>query len=212
MVGVQREFVRPVVKPGEMFDRFIGDEDPAVKVAAAHDTAWALLDRVQSMADPELVQRVLRLVEAEGIDDIARLWSNAHEASLPGLLWRLYLLQTVVSGDPQQASVMFDHGNLVITTIDPIVAGAQLPITPETVRMMCDEILRGAFTGDFAIALERAASASEVFAAGAADLADSREATDEVQATKLTRQALRFSEIAEDFRSGARAWRTGLVH
>lgn len=204
--------MRPVVQPGEMFDRFIGDEDPATKVAAAHDTAWALLDHVQKHADPGLVRRVIGLIEAEGIDDIARLWANAHESSLPGLLWRLYLLQTVVATNPQQASVVFDHGTLVSTTIDPIVAGVQTPITPESVRLMCDEILRGAFTGDFAIALERASSASEVFATGATELADRREAADEVHGTQLTRQALRFSEIAEDFRAGARAWRAGLVH
>lgn len=206
-----REFQRPAIKPGSVFERFIGADDPATAYAAAHDTAWALLHHVRKNSDPEIVKRVVTIAATEGIDDIARLWANAHETSLPGLLWRLYLLHSVVSANPEQASQLFEQGHLRSVTIDPIVAGVEDPISPESVREMCDEILHGAFTGDFAIALERAASASAVFASGATDIADQREPHDEVHGTKLTRQALRFSEMAEQFRTGARSWRAGLV-
>lgn len=208
---MEREFKKPAIKPGEIFERFEGAEDPAVRYAAAHDTAWALLYRVRQNADPELVTRVIDIAQHQGIDDIARLWMTTPATSLPGLLWRLYLVKSVVSEDPEHASLLFDRGSLESVTIDPIVAGVKYPISPDSVRDMCDEILRGAFTGDFAIALERAASACSVFAAGATHLADQREIDDEVQSTSLTRQALRFTEMADDLKAGARAWRSGLV-
>lgn len=209
---MERQFQRPVLQPGELLDRHIGSEDPAVQYAVARDTAWALLNRIQAQPDPELVERVINLVRTEGIDEVATLWSTAHETSLPGLLWRLYLLHGVVSANPEQASELFDHGRLATDTIDAIVAGAEEPISPESVRRMCDAILRGAFTGDFAIALERAASASEVFAAGATQIADAREPFAEDESTKLTRQALRLSEMAAHFREGAHAFRLGALH
>ena len=34
------------------------------------------------------------LVDREGVDVIAELWSHADPDSLPGILWRLYLLRT----------------------------------------------------------------------------------------------------------------------
>lgn len=208
---MDRPFQKPVLKPGEAFDRMIGIDDPAARYQAAHDTAWALLDHVRETRDPQLVQHVITLVEREGIDDVASLWSSSHEHSLPGLLWRLYLLHRVVTVSPEHASELFDHGSLTIGTIDPIVAGVREPISPGSVREMCDEILRGAFTGDFAIALERAASACQVLSTGAREIADMREIIDEQHGTTLTRQALRFSQIAEDFTRGARAWRAGAI-
>lgn len=59
-----------------------------------HASAAALLDRVHHTQDAELVERVLTLVEREGVDVIAELWSHADPDSLPGILWRLYLLRT----------------------------------------------------------------------------------------------------------------------
>ena len=40
------------------------------------------------------MERVLTLVDREGVDVIAELWSHADPDSLPGILWRLYLLRT----------------------------------------------------------------------------------------------------------------------
>lgn len=44
--------------------------------------------------DPAIVERVLTLVDREGVDVIAELWSKADPDSLPGVLWRLYLLRS----------------------------------------------------------------------------------------------------------------------
>lgn len=211
-----RQFDRPVLKASEVFDRLVGVEDPADQFSLTHDTAWALLNRVRKQADPELVKRVIEVAQTHGIDEIAELWSGAHELSLPGLLWRLYLLYGVISQQPEHASHLFEAGVARSITIDPAVAGITEPISPESVRDLCYEILRGVFIGDFAVALDRAASTCSVLADGATELADTREGhfdeSADMDGTKLTRQALRFDELSRQFRAGARAWRAGDMH
>lgn len=211
-----RQFDRPVLQSSDVFDQLVGVDDPADQFALTHDTAWALLDRVKRQADPGLVKRVIEVAETHGIDDIAELWSSAHELTLPGLLWRLYLLHGVVSQQPEHASHLFEEGVSRSVTIHPTVAGISEPVSPESIRALCQEILRGAFTGDFAAALDRAASTCAVLAEGAASLADTREGHVDDEAdrdgTRLTRQALRFDELARQFSAGANAWRAGTVH
>lgn len=206
-----REFQRPVLKATDRFDWFIGSDDPAVLHRLAHDTSWALLDRVRSQHDPELVQRVIEVADGEGIHDIAELWSKSHPKSLSGLLWRLYLLRRLVTVNPEGATELFDIGLRTAQTIDPVVAGVAAPVTPEAIRDLCNVILRGAFTSDFADALDRAASAAHIFSMGAAALADDRDPHDPTHAADLTTQALRFDEMARELRAGATSWRAGTV-
>ena len=85
-------------RPGQldqmMADNIAGGADPAQINEMSHASAAALLDRVHHTQDAELVERVLTLVDREGVDVIAELWSSAEPDSLPGILWRLYLLRT----------------------------------------------------------------------------------------------------------------------
>ena len=84
-------------RPGQldqmMADNIAGGADPAEINEMCHASAAALLDRVHHTQDAELVERVLTLVDREGVDVIAELWSHADPDSLPGILWRLYLLR-----------------------------------------------------------------------------------------------------------------------
>ena len=85
-------------RPGQldqmMADNIAGGADPAQINEMSHASAAALLDRVHHTQDAALVERVLTLVDREGVDVIAELWSHAEPDSLPGILWRLYLLRT----------------------------------------------------------------------------------------------------------------------
>lgn len=206
-----REFQRPLVQAGEMFEWIVGAPDPAEAHQLAHDTAWALLDRVRSAPDRELVQRVVRLADGEGIHDIAELWSAAHPRSLAGILWRLYLLQRVITTHREAAVELFGLGVQHAQTIDPVVVGAPDPVSPDALDQLCDEILRGAFAGDFSVALDRAASTCHVLATGATALADERDAYDDAHAHLLTRQALRFDQFARDLRHGSALWLDGTL-
>ncbi|WP_336652088.1 MULTISPECIES: hypothetical protein [unclassified Leucobacter] len=205
-----REHQRPVLQPTADFDWIIGSDEPGAAHRLAQQTSWALLDRVRSGADPEVVERVVGLASSgPGIDDIAELWAQEGTHSLAGVLWRLYLLRRVVAGDAEGSADLFRRGSTVATTIDPVVAGAAEPVTPGSIGELCDTILRGAFVGDLGAALDRAASYCRVMALGAADLADTRDTHDDAHAGQLTTRALRYSKMAQELHAGARRWRDG---
>lgn len=208
---MSREHLRPVLQPSAQFDWRIGFDDPGTTSRLAQETSWALLDRVRGVADPEIVDRVVGLAAGDGIDDIAELWSTEGEHSLAGVLWRLYLLRRAVAADDAGAADLFRRGLAATVTIDPVVAGAAEPVTPESISALCDTILRGAFLGELDIALERAASYCRVMALGSADLADARDAYNEPHAAHLTSRALRYSTLAHELHAGARRWRDGTL-
>ena len=85
--------------PGSALDPAVADGlasgmDPQALSEMSHLSAAALLDRVRHSEDPAVVERVLTLVETVGVDEIAELWSDTEPDSLPGVLWRLYMLRT----------------------------------------------------------------------------------------------------------------------
>jgi len=193
-----------------MFEGFLGAEDPAHLSRVAHDTAAAVLARVRADPDPEVVARLVTYTDEHGIDAIAELWSQASPKSLPGALWRIYLLRTLIRQDAAGTSLAYQRGTEVSRTIDQVVAGAPVPAGPAEVQQLADAVLRGVFTGDFAVALERAAAFCRVTSAGFASLADDADATDAVhpgRSERLTRRALRLDSLADEFASCARLWR-----
>ncbi len=193
-----------------MFEGYLGAEDPAQLSRVAHDTAAAILSRVRADPDPEVVARLVSYTDEHGIDAIAELWSRASAKSLPGALWRVYLLRALIRQDPHAMSLAFQRGSEVSSTIDQVVAGAAIPAGPDEVRELADRILHGVFTGDFAVALERAAAFARVAAAGFVSLADDADAADAVHPDRpatLTTRALRLTELADELASCARLWR-----
>jgi len=200
-----------MLRPTDVFDWIIGGDEPGAAHRLAQETSWALLDRVRSQADPHVVDRVVALAAGSGIDDIAELWSGAGAHSLAGQLWRIYLLHRAVEADPAGTAELFRIGRAAAVSIDPVVAGVAEPVTPETINEMCDRILRGVFTGDLAIALERAASYCRVMSIGAASLADDRDSHDDQHAGELTARSLRYAKFAEELQAGAHRWRDGTL-
>lgn len=205
------EFHRPVRMPAEHFDFVKGGEDPAVIVRSAHETARALVSRVRANPDPEVVSRLVSFAEREGIDAVAELWSRAAAVSLPGALWRLYLLREMVRRDPDLVSLAFNRGAERLRSIDPVIAGAPTPAGPEEIMALADEILRGVFEGDLGLALDRAAAFARVTADGSLDLADDADATEPERAEVLTKRAARLSSLAEELSVSARLQRDGAL-
>ncbi|MET0590789.1 MAG: DNA-directed RNA polymerase subunit beta [Naasia sp.] len=200
---------RPVRFAGHRFEAFEGGSDPAAVSRLAHETANALLARVRSQPDAEILERLVTFADENGIDAIAELWSRATARSLPGTLWRIYLLRTMIGADPAGGSLFFQRGIEISETIDPVVAGAPDPAGPSEVLVLADDILRGVFSGDLAIALDRAAAFCRVSAAGCTSVADDLESTEPERSTELTRRALRLSEIGADLSASSKLWRTG---
>ena len=190
-----------------MFDRFYAGDDPAEVLRAAHSTAQALLARARHDESGVVVDRLVSFTDVHGMDDIAELWSRSPAVSLPGALWRLYLLQRMIHDDPQTAALLYEGGRVHLDSVDPVVAGAPAPAGPDELVSLIDTILRGVFEGDFAIALERAAAFCRVEASGATHLADDYEPTEPDRASALTTRALRLSTYARDLAASAALWR-----
>lgn len=203
------DFHKPTQYSGDKFDTYEGGEDPAAVLRAAHDTAHALVDRARDTDDPEVIARLIAYTDAHGIDAIAELWARSSARSLPGALWRIYLMRVLIRQDPDGTSLLFQRGSEVLQTIDTVVAGAPMPTGPEEITELADEILRGLFTGDFAIALDRAAAFCRICAAGATSIADDSDFTSPERATELTSRADRFVITADEFTACARLQRVG---
>lgn len=198
------EYHKPTQFSGAQFEAMMGGEDPAQISRVAHETAGALLSRVRKRPDPEVVERLVAFTDDHGIDTVAELWSRASPHSLPGALWSIYLLRTLTRQDAVESSFLYQRGTEVAVTIDPLVAGATSPTGPAEITALSDQILRGLFQGDFAVALERAAAFCRVTALGATSLADDVEVTSPERGTALTTKALRLSQIASEMGSCAR--------
>jgi hypothetical protein len=206
---VSEAFHKPVRRPSELFDRLFGSEDPAEVSRVAHQTAQALMARVREEPEGGAIERLVAFTDEHGIDTIAELWSRSPAKTLPGALWRIYLLQLMIHGDPATASLLYERGRAELPSVDALVAGAPSPAGPDELIALSDTILRGVFEGDFAVALDRAASFCRVQASGATHLADDYESTEPERASALTTRALRLSTYASDLDAAARLWRTG---
>lgn len=207
MTDDSRHFHKPVRRPAELFDRLFSADDPAEVSRVAHATASALLSRVRAEPDATIIDRLVSFTDDHGIDDIAELWSGAPATSLPGALWRLYLLQAMIHDDPRTAALLYERGRTALASADEVVAGAPAPAGPDELVALIDTVMRGLFEGDFAIALDRAAAFCRVAASGATHLADDYEPTEPRRASALTTRALRLSSYADDLSASAGLWR-----
>lgn len=221
-------------RPGQldqmMADNIAGGADPAQINEMSHASAAALLDRVHHTQDAELVERVLTLVDREGVDVIAELWSKSEPDSLPGILWRLYVLRTWMRKNRESIARLWRVGEPVATTASAIAGVDQAP-TEDDIAHIADSILAGAFTGDFAIALERAAAFTDVVALGLrieartmtsrlearnseavqAESSDAAKKRARTKAARLMHTAGNLFVTAKDFRHGANLW-LSLIH
>lgn len=205
------DFHKPTQYSGDKFDTYEGGEDPAQVMRAAHDTARVLVHRGRETDDPAVIDRLVAYTDEHGIDALAELWARSSPRSLPGALWRIYLMRLLIRQDATGASYLYQRGTEVLGTIDAAVAGAPTPTGPAEITDLADQILRGLFRGDFATALDRAAAFCRITAAGATSVADDSELTSPERSTELTTRALRLSQTAEEFTSSARLYRAGAL-
>lgn len=189
---------RPVVRDPGALEALGEGSDPVAKLHAAHESAAALVRAGRAATDPAVTARLITLVDELGLSTLAELWSDRPARSLPGALWRLYALREWMVDHPTEAARDYAAG-IRFTEPNHVVAGVE-PTGPDEVRRVADEILRGVFTGDLALALERAAAFCHVVAAGRADLAPG---------VRELQRAGRLQQAARDLAICARMWRAG---
>lgn len=151
--------------PGaELFEGIEHGVDPALVHEAASRAATALVRRGHAEADDALVERVLGLADAEGLEMLAELWSGAPADSLAGSVWRLYLLRTWIVQHPHQLSEEFRRGR-ALAPVANAVSGVAEPPSPSQMRALADAVLTGVVLGEYADTLFRAAAFVRVIAA-----------------------------------------------
>jgi len=183
-----------------------GDLAPELREDVARRTAAMVVQHGRASEDPAVVDRLVRLVEHQGLDEIAALWAQSPAESLPGALWRLYAMRDWVVRDPETVAVRY---RLAVATapVHEVVAGAAAPGGPAELITLVDDVLGGVYAGDLAVALERAAAFCRILASGGAFEADQRDSVSEHQAQRLTLAASALLRTAEELEADARLWR-----
>lgn len=156
---------RPAMLDAARAETIIGDEDPASLAAVAHTAAWALMGIGDDSFTDEDVARLRDTVRTRGIDTIAHVWSRSPEFTLPGALWRVYLLHEWYHRDPLLAAERYADGSRA-----PIIQGLEAPVELRSLSLIMEEVdslLRGDLTDDdLEYVLGEASRAMRVLAAG----------------------------------------------
>ena len=100
---------RPALLGKVALETFGGAPDPAALAEAAHATASLLVESGRATSDEAARARLVALVDEVGLDTIADLWAQRPPRSLPGALWRLYVLREWVQRDAVAAAARLLH-------------------------------------------------------------------------------------------------------
>src|SRR5882757_9941464 len=133
---------RPILPGNKLFESLPGASDPAAVAEVAHRTAELLVRGARSTEDADVIARVVKLADDYGFDELADLWSDSPSDSLPGTLWRLYLLRSWVHSQAEEVSREYATGRKY-AEVHAVVAGVADPPGPDEVKDMVDAVLRG---------------------------------------------------------------------
>lgn len=202
---------RPAQLDPAVINQIEGGADPQKISEMSHTSAAVLLNRVHHTQNPEIVERVLTIVENEGVEIIADLWSKSDAETLPGMLWRLYMLRMSLRNHSEIYAQYWRLGEPLTTSASAIAGISNLP-TGDDIVSLADSILSGAFIGDFAVALERSSAFTSIIAEGmrhAAHSINKQSATANTKTARLLHNAANLNALSTLFRRGATLWRTG---
>lgn len=158
-----RKFRRPAMLSPADAEEITDSEDIEENSDMAHASAWAMMGVRSEEFNTEVVERLVATVRANGADIVAPLWDNSPAFTLPGALWRLYLLWQWNQLNPSVVAERFAEGQQAGEELGDQLADVSLEETLEAVK----GILAGFGTEeDLAPALEAAAKTLRVMAAG----------------------------------------------
>ncbi|WP_236683482.1 hypothetical protein [Demequina aurantiaca] len=204
----EHRYRRPAMLDMEEAEQIEGDIDPADVGLIAHETAGAVVAQAREAGDPALVERLIKLVDEEGIDTVAMMWSKAGAHTLPGALWRIYMLREWVQHDAVSVARSYHHG-VQAANVRHAIAGVEDPPGPKEVKTLADSVLSGVFSGDLAVALDRAGAFCRVVATGAAFEAESDDGHADARAHQTTMRAAQLLRTGEDLERCAAMFREG---
>ena len=104
----QRTPRRPAMLDAEQAENIPGAEDGARSSEVAHLVAQTLVG-IEKDSDQN-VQHLRELLESGGVDTVSELWFALPANTLPGTLWRLYLVYQWYLRDPDLVNERFQQG------------------------------------------------------------------------------------------------------
>lgn len=228
-----RQFHRPARL--ENADALEGSADIAATSELAHRSAQALVGAAESSptardiapaasGNPTAIdptdtlarERVVALVASAGVDDIAELWADSPAMTLPGMLWRLFLLREWIRRDPElvarRYATVVDLTKADAATqarAEAALKEARRVPSAEQMRTELDRLLAGEVTDTPTLARMTAAAARflEALAAGSSPTWIDDDA-DEL-ADHVTRRDSALRATAEELADAARRAQSG---
>jgi hypothetical protein len=171
--------------------------EPFARAELAAATAAAVITHGRSTASNSLVD----LADRVGLDTLAELWRDEQPSSLPGALWALYLLRRWCQSNGDDVTRLWRAGR-PYAPADEVVAGVSDDADPAAIETLADAVLTGAYAGDFAVALERAAAFFRVVAVGRRE-----SAPEGAEGDRDRRLAEKNTQVAAGLTLAAQRWR-----
>lgn len=184
-------------------EQIVGDEDPAAEAEIAHTTAWALMGVPNADFDEEAVEKLRESVRREGVDIVAASWARSPDFTLPGALWRTYLLWQWHQMNPKVLQVRFDEG--LVELRKEGVEKKDFPAPLNEVIRGVEGVLAGYATEeDLAPVFSAAAEAMRTMALGVRYGAEWIMEDDHVLAHTVTRRPEALLKTAHELQESAR--------
>ncbi|MFC5369637.1 hypothetical protein [Arcanobacterium bovis] len=158
---------RPAQLKPEQVELIAGNADTAANSELAHTSAQAVVPMGNHpMVDSDVIVRVKTLIVAEGIDVIAQAWAESPAESLPGVLWRGYLLHEWIRRFPDVVRERLAAASLFAqeSGTPELANNAELVPDYEELLALWEEVFRGDFRGDFAQVLRSSARFTDFIA------------------------------------------------
>jgi hypothetical protein len=170
------------------------------ELAASTAAALVSAGRGEDVTD---TGRFVELADEIGLDTLAELWRDEEPNTLPGALFAIYLMRTWCRTDAETVAHLWQAGR-GLAPADEVVAGVSDDADPAALARLADAVLAGAYRGDFAVALERAASFFRVIAEGRRALA-----VEGADGEADRERAIRNDRAADGLTFAALRWRAG---
>ena len=160
-----RQFHRPARLDPEVAESIEGAVDTAAASELAHQAAQALVGGGAPVGDEpdvagapgdsgEWITRpgVVAAVADHGVDAVAELWADSPAATLPGALWRLFLVREWIRRDPaliaRRYATVIDLSDLgaddgALARFEAARAEAEPAPSPGDLRAALDRVLAG---------------------------------------------------------------------
>ncbi|MDY3678436.1 MAG: hypothetical protein SOY87_05405 [Eggerthella lenta] len=162
-----RQFHRPARLDPEAAENIEGSQDTAVASELAHLAAQALIGGFatasgedeggaphEELTGPLTREGVVRAVASHGVDDVAELWADSPSTTLPGTLWRLFLVREWIRRDPALVERRYattvdltEADDAATARAQAALAQAQPAPSPAQVREAIDAVLAGQVEG-----------------------------------------------------------------